>query len=181
MDPREKQKELRSRWKSKITYSQKDAGKIVNHWKESGKVVVFTNGCFDLLHVGHLTYLLEARSMGDKLIVGLNADESIKKLKGTGRPIHFLSERMKMLAALENVDLVVPFQEDTPLELIKLLQPHVLVKGGDYELEEIVGSDYVLKKGGKVLSLGFSKGYSTSGIIQKINNTLEDDKNKRSH
>lgn len=138
------------------------------NWKSSGLEVVFTNGCFDILHYGHLFYLHEARAQGDKLIIGLNSKESVQRLKGMHRPINDDLTRLHFLAALDCVDAVVLFEEDTPLELIERLKPDVLVKGGDYTPDQIVGSDTVLDSGGEVKSLAFVEGYSTSNIEQKI-------------
>lgn len=137
-------------------------------WRSAGNKIVFTNGCFDLLHFGHLHYLAEARDLGDKLIVGLNSGNSVRRLKGATRPINDELTRTHMLAALAVVDAVVVFEEDTPLSLIQLIQPDILVKGGDWKPEQIVGSDVVLAKGGQVLSLPFVTGYSTTNIEQKI-------------
>ena len=129
---------------------------------------VFTNGCFDVLHVGHLRYLKEARSMGDRLVVGLNNDSSVRKLKGEKRPIHTEVERKEMLLSLRFVDEVHIFDEDTPLRLIKEIKPDVLVKGGDWALNTIVGYDFVTERGGSVHSLSFYEGYSTTNTIEKI-------------
>jgi rfaE bifunctional protein nucleotidyltransferase chain/domain len=131
--------------------------------------VVFTNGCFDILHAGHVRYLAHARSLGDKLIVGLNSDESVARLgKGPGRPIVGQDERREVLLALRCVDEVVIFGEDTPLRLIGEVRPDVLVKGGDWPVEKIAGHELVLGYGGKVLSLPFAEGNSTTSIVQKI-------------
>ena len=140
----------------------------LERWRKAGEKIVFTNGCFDLLHFGHLHYLADARDLGDRLVIGLNSAASVRRLKGPTRPINDEITRTHLLAALEVVDAVVIFEEDTPLELIKLVQPDVLVKGGDWKPEQIVGSDVVLAKGGKVLSLPFIQGYSTTNIEQKI-------------
>ena len=129
---------------------------------------VFTNGCFDILHVGHIRYLAEARALGNKLVVGINSDDSVKRLKGESRPINSQLNRREMLLALRCVDEVVIFEEDTPLNLIKKVNPDILVKGGDWSVENIVGSDFVIGNGGKVLSLPFHEGNSTTGIIEKI-------------
>ena len=137
-------------------------------WRAAGDTIVFTNGCFDLLHYGHLHYLADARGLGNRLVIGLNSAGSVRRLKGPTRPINDELTRTHLLAALEVVDAVVIFEEDTPLELIKLVQPDVLVKGGDWKPEQIVGADVVLVKGGKVLSLPFVNGYSTTNIEQKI-------------
>jgi rfaE bifunctional protein nucleotidyltransferase chain/domain len=134
-----------------------------------GRRVVFTNGCFDLLHVGHVLYLEKARSLGDALIVGVNTDDSAARLdKGPGRPLNPEADRARVLAALGCVDRVVLFAEDTPLELITILQPDVLVKGGDYQLHQIVGREVVEARGGQVLALPFLPGYSTTALIERI-------------
>ena len=135
---------------------------------ESARKIVFTNGCFDIIHAGHVTYLAQAKALGDILILGLNSDASVKRLKGEKRPINNEQDRALVLAALSSVDYVLIFEEDTPLELIKLVQPDILVKGGDWQPSEIVGSDLVLARGGKVLSLKFVEGLSTTGILQKL-------------
>ncbi len=132
------------------------------------KNIVFTNGCFDILHVGHLSYLKEAKSLGDLLVVGLNSDESVKRLKGEERPVNSEKDRKLFLESLRHVDFVFIFNEDTPLNLIQTVKPDVLVKGGDWKKEEIVGSKFVEGRGGKVLSLLFKEGYSTTNIINKI-------------
>jgi len=134
----------------------------------SGKKVVFTNGCFDLLHAGHVTYLKEARALGDFLILGLNSDSSIKRLKGQLRPIVSEMDRALVLSELKSVDAVILFEDDTPYELIRALEPDVLVKGGDWKPEQIVGSDIVLNKGGIVTSLSFLKDHSTTDLIDVI-------------
>ncbi len=134
-----------------------------------GQKVVFTNGCFDLLHLGHVRYLEQARSLGDALIVGVNTDASVRRLnKGGGRPVTPEGDRARVLAALACVDRVVLFAEDTPLELITFLQPNILVKGGDYTLEEIVGREVVLARGGQVHVLPFIPGYSTTTLLARI-------------
>lgn len=136
--------------------------------KSENKKVVFTNGCFDILHKGHVTYLNEAKSLGDHLIVGVNSDESVKRLKGDDRPVTAENDRAFVLNNLKAVDDVIIFPEDTPYELIKEIVPDFLVKGGDWNEEDIVGSDIVKANGGKVVSLKFVKGYSTTGILEKI-------------
>jgi rfaE bifunctional protein nucleotidyltransferase chain/domain len=134
-----------------------------------GRTVAFTNGCFDLLHPGHVAYLEQARSLGDALIVGVNTDDSVQRLiKGPGRPVTPEADRARVLAALTCVDRVVLFPEDTPLELITVLQPDVLVKGGDYQLSEIVGREVVEARGGRVLALPFVEGYSTTELLRRI-------------
>ncbi len=138
-------------------------------WRFKLEKTVFTNGCFDLLHRGHVEYLTAAASLGDKLIIGLNSDDSVKRLnKGSSRPLQDQNSRAIILAALHYVDLVVIFDEDTPYELIKLIQPNVLVKGGDWKPEQIVGSDIVKANGGEVLSLPYLEGFSTTNIEKKI-------------
>jgi D-beta-D-heptose 7-phosphate kinase/D-beta-D-heptose 1-phosphate adenosyltransferase len=132
------------------------------------KRVVFTNGCFDLLHVGHLRYLQDARSLGDFLIVGLNSDASVRRLKGAQRPVQTELDRAEILLGLRPVDAVVIFGEDTPLELIKSVKPDVLVKGGDWKEDQIVGADVVKARGGEVRSLPFHQGRSTTSLIEKI-------------
>ena len=132
------------------------------------KKIVFTNGCFDIIHAGHISYLNEAKTLGDILIVGLNSDKSVRRLKGGGRPIVSEQDRAYVLANLKPVDYVIMFDEDTPYELIKEIKPDVLVKGADYEGKSIVGSDIVESSGGKTVLINFIKGKSTSGIIKKI-------------
>ena len=130
--------------------------------------VIFTNGCFDLLHRGHVEYLFAARALGDKLVVGVNSDASVRRLKGPDRPVVPLEDRMYVLAGLGCVDAVTPFDEDTPRKLIGALLPDVLVKGGDYEPDEVVGAAEVRDAGGEVIILPFVEGRSTSGIIQQL-------------
>lgn len=137
--------------------------------KNKNKKLVFTNGCFDILHSGHVMYLNEARAQGDLLFVGLNSDASVKRLKGAERPINAELDRKIVLENLKAVDFVEIFEEDTPLELIKAVNPQMLVKGGDWTPDQIVGSDFVMSNGGEVRSLSFKDGYSTTNIIQKIN------------
>lgn len=139
-------------------------------WREEPNKVVFTNGCFDILHYGHVYYLAEARALGDKLIIGLNSENSVRRLKGAHRPINDELTRMHLLASLQCVDAVVLFEEDTPLTLIQHIQPDILVKGGDWKVEEIVGSDIVQRKGGEVRNVPFVQGYSTTNIEQKVRN-----------
>jgi D-beta-D-heptose 7-phosphate kinase/D-beta-D-heptose 1-phosphate adenosyltransferase len=140
--------------------------RIAKRLKVQGKKIIFTNGCFDILHRGHATYLQQAKELGDFLIVGLNSDESIRRLKGTSRPVNDLEDRAFLLAALESVDYVVPFTEDTPYALIKHVIPDILVKGADYEGKEVVGSDIA----SEVKLIDFVDGKSTSSIIEKIKN-----------
>ncbi|DAB29892.1 MAG TPA: bifunctional heptose 7-phosphate kinase/heptose 1-phosphate adenyltransferase [Sulfurimonas sp. UBA12504] len=148
--------------------SFEDIDAIVRRYRENGKKVVFTNGCFDILHVGHVKYLQIAKSFGDILIVGLNSDASVSRLKGPTRPVNIAEDRAYLLAALEAVDFVVPFSEDTPLELIKMIIPDVLVKGGDYEGKEVVGTEFA----GELKLVDFVDGKSTTKTIQKIQGNL---------
>lgn len=142
--------------------------KLTKELKEKGKIIVFTNGCFDIIHSGHTKYLSEAKKLGDYLIVGLNSDSSVKKLKGETRPINSQEDRAEVLSALKPVDFVTIFDEETPAELIEEIIPNVLVKGGDYTADSIVGADTVKKHNGKVLIIPFVPGKSTSQIINKM-------------
>lgn len=135
--------------------------------RRSGKRVVFTNGCFDLIHPGHVRYLRAAKRLGDILVVALNSDRSVRRLKGAGRPLVPQRDRCEVMAALEMVDYVTVFSAATPHELIKKLQPDVLVKGGDWKPEQIVGADLVLARGGSVRSLRFARGYSTTKLLER--------------
>lgn len=135
------------------------------------KNIVFTNGCFDILHVGHVDYLEKAKALGDALIVGLNSDSSVRKLKGKARPVVSQLNRARVLSALESVDFIVIFSEPTPINLIKAVKPDVLVKGGDWAVKDIIGYDFVLSRGGKIKSLPYLKGFSTRGLINKIKKT----------
>ncbi len=154
--------------------SRDKLAEVVAAAQERGLKVVFTNGCFDILHAGHVRYLAEARALGDMLVVGVNSGRSAATLeKGSGRPLNGELERAEVLAALQAVDYVTIFDEETPYELIKLLQPDVLVKGGDWDVEDIVGSDVVLERGGEVKSLQFATGFSTTGLIKKIQNEVK--------
>jgi rfaE bifunctional protein nucleotidyltransferase chain/domain len=145
-----------------------EAGKEIERLKAIGKKIVFTNGCFDILHIGHARYLHEARSLGDHLIVAVNSDRSVRAIKGPGRPVMNQNERVEMLAALGCVDSVVIFNEDTPFKVIEFLMPDILVKGGDWKPEDIAGSDAVIAAGGVVRIIPFVEGCSTTGIIKKI-------------
>lgn len=140
----------------------------IAYWRFKEFRVVFTNGCFDIIHRGHIEYLAEAREFGDILVVGLNTDDSVKRLKGDGRPLQDQESRALILASLNFVGAVILFDEDTPYELIKKIQPDILVKGGDYKPEEIAGFDIVKKKGGKVKTIKFIDGLSSSSIIRKL-------------
>ena len=137
-------------------------------WLFKDEKIVFTNGCFDLLHQGHIHSLTTAKSLGTKLIVGLNSDSSIKRLKGASRPIKSENERALMLAAYSFVDAVIFFEEDTPLKLIEAVQPNILAKGGDYTIKNIVGADFVLKNGGSVEVIPLVEGFSTTSIINRM-------------
>ncbi|PVX52085.1 rfaE bifunctional protein nucleotidyltransferase chain/domain [Balneicella halophila] len=157
---------------AKIFDSSESAKSIVKGWKSNDKKIVFTNGCFDILHQGHVVYLAKAASLGDKLIVGLNTDASVKRLKGENRPLNGERERAIILAALGFVDLVVFFEDDTPYELIKELKPNILTKGADYNPKNIVGYDIVMENGGSVETIALEEGFSTTNIIEKIRKTL---------
>ena len=145
---------------------------MVTNWQKEGKKVVFTNGVFDLLHIGHVTYLAKASEMGDKLIIGLNSDSSVKLIKGENRPVNDQNNRAALLAALFFVDAVVVFEDDTPLKLITTLMPDILVKGADYSVENIVGAKEVIANGGEVKTINFVEGYSSTSIIEKIRNLI---------
>ncbi len=157
--------ELSSKFHHKLNHNAIDK---IQEWKSKNKKIVFTNGCFDILHCGHIKYLQEAKSLGEKLIIGLNSDDSVRRLKGNDRPVNTQECRGEVLAALEAVDLVVVFEEDTPIEIIRKIVPNILVKGGDWKIGDIIGSDIVLKNGGEVKSLSFVQGISTTSIIDKI-------------
>lgn len=148
--------------------SQDKIAKLIAQWRLKSDTIVFSNGCFDILHVGHLHTLGEAKLLGDRLVVGINSDASVKRLKGDSRPINKEENRAELLCALSMIDAVVIFEEDTPLELIQIVQPDVLVKGGDWPLDKIVGKEIVDKRGGKVLSIPFKTNDSSSEIIDKI-------------
>lgn len=161
---------MKEHFKQKIANSTSEAIMTSQSWKNRKEKLVFTNGCFDLIHPGHLEYLLEARNLGTKLIIGLNDDDSVMRLKGKNRPINSMESRALFLSALEFVDMVVPFYEDTPELLIKAISPDILVKGGDYEIENIIGANYVIQQGGEVRTLKFVEGHSTTNIIETIIN-----------
>ena len=153
---------------AKIVTREELSGRLEAH-RQKGSRVVFTNGCFDLLHPGHTRYLAQARGLGDLLVVGLNSDASVRLLgKGEARPVQPQEARAEVLAALESVDLVTVFDRETPYELIKVARPDILVKGGDWPVEEIVGADLVLANGGEVISLTYHQGESTSEIIERV-------------
>ena len=146
----------------------KDNIEIINIIKAERKKIVFTNGCFDLLHVGHIRYLAQAKKLGDFLIIGLNSDSSVKELKGEDRPINSFEDRATLLSSIESVDLVIMFEEQTPENLIKDIVPDILVKGGDYNIEDIVGYQTIIQNGGQVKTLSFYDGYSSTNYINKI-------------
>jgi len=148
--------------------TKEDLHRIVEDLKKKGKRVVFTNGCFDLLHLGHIRYLEKAKSLGDILVVGMNSDRSVRKLKGPERPILPEEERAEILSGLGCVDYINLFDQLTPLELISSLQPHILVKGGDWTKETTVGKEVVERSGGEVVILPFEEGSSTSNLIETI-------------
>ncbi len=151
-----------------MLYSKEEFIKLRNQLSTESESVVFTNGCFDILHRGHIEYLNQAKSLGKYLIIGLNSDSSVKKLKGTDRPINNETDRAFILNNLKCVDAVIIFEEETPYDLINSVKPDFLVKGGDWKEEQIVGSDIVNSYGGKVISLKFVDSYSTSDIIERI-------------
>jgi|SRR5688572_29700857 len=154
----------------------KDLEQIIDTWKQRGEEIVFTNGCFDILHAGHIQYLEAAAQKGDRLIVALNSDDSVKKLKGELRPINVLNSRMYIVASLQCVDAVVSFEEDTPINVINALKPDILVKGGDYKKEDIVGAEEMESWGGSVEVIPFVEGFSTTKIESKILDRLRNKK-----
>jgi rfaE bifunctional protein nucleotidyltransferase chain/domain len=151
--------------------SRQDTRSLIDRRRAAGAVVVFTNGVFDLLHPGHLRYLQQARALGDMLIVGLNSDASVRRNKGPERPINPESERAEVVAALECVDAVVIFDEDTPAEIVHACQPDILVKGADWPADQIVGRDTVEARGGRVVRMPVEAGYSTTALIERIKRT----------
>lgn len=148
--------------------SRQDTRSLIDRRRAAGAVVVFTNGVFDLLHPGHLRYLQQARALGDMLIVGLNSDASVRRNKGPERPINPESERAEVVAALECVDAVVIFDEDTPAEIVRACQPDILVKGADWPADQIVGRDTVEARGGRVVRMPVEAGYSTTALVERI-------------
>jgi D-glycero-beta-D-manno-heptose 1-phosphate adenylyltransferase len=145
-------------------------------WRSQGQKIVFTNGCFDLLHLGHVDYLEKARQLGDKLVLGLNTDRSISSIKGPNRPLQDEMSRARVMASLLFVDAVVLFDSETPLELIKAVKPDILVKGDDYSIEQIVGHEVVQQAGGEVKTVPLVTGYSTTNIVKKIENQLNENR-----
>jgi len=158
---------------SKIFDNFQDFKPILDQWRWAGQTIVFTNGCFDLVHRGHIDSLVKAASFGDRLIVGLNSDVSVRLLKGENRPLMEEQSRAVILASLLMVDAVILFEEETPYELIRSTLPDVLVKGAEYRIEEIAGFDVVLASGGRVERIELTEGFSTSDLIQKIKDTFE--------
>ena len=156
--------------KNKILSSGQIAAHLA-YWNFKNFKIVFTNGCFDIIHLGHIDYLSKARALGDILVIGLNTDASVKTLKGDNRPVNNEKARAMILASFNFVDAVIYFGEQTPYNLIKRIQPDILVKGSDYKPEEIVGYDIVQNKGGEIITIDFLEHYSTSGIIKKIKST----------
>lgn len=152
----------------KIVRKKEELSCLLNEWKFKNEKIVFTNGCFDILHRGHVEYLAQAAALGTKLIIGLNTDQSVKRLKGNDRPVNDENARAILLASLIFTDKIVFFGEDTPLELIQYVQPHILVKGNDYLPENIVGYDVVKAKGGEIVTIRLTEGFSTTSILQKL-------------
>ncbi len=150
--------------------SLETAKDISKEWRASNQTIVFTNGCFDLLHLGHIDYLARAKDLGNKLIIGINSDKSVSTLKGEHRPIKDELSRATILASLDFVDLVIIFDDPTPINLIQNLLPNVLVKGADYTIDKVVGADFILKNGGRVELINYLEGHSTSLIESKIRN-----------
>lgn len=145
-----------------------EAGHTVREWQENGEKVVFSNGCFDIVHLGHIDYLEKARALGNRLVIGVNTDASVSRLKGPLRPVVNEYARARLLAALEFVDTVILFDEPTPKNLIEALKPDILVKGSDYREDEVVGADFVKRNGGEVKLINLVDGYSTTSLIEKI-------------
>jgi rfaE bifunctional protein nucleotidyltransferase chain/domain len=154
----------------KIFHSRESIVKVRDQWKHRQEKVVFTNGCFDILHLGHMDYLSKAADLGDRLIIGVNTDESVSKIKGPNRPIIEEITRLTKLASFAFVDGVILFDDETPIELIKSVRPDVLVKGGDYKINTIVGADFVKQNGGNVIVIPFLEGHSSTNYINKISN-----------
>jgi D-glycero-beta-D-manno-heptose 1-phosphate adenylyltransferase len=155
----------------KIFHSRESLVKVRNQWKHRQEKVVFTNGCFDILHLGHIDYLSKAADLGDRLIIGVNTDASVSKIKDPNRPIIEEVTRLTKLASFAFVDGVILFDEETPIELIKSVRPDVLVKGGDYKISTIVGADFVKQNGGNVIVIPFLEGHSSTNYINKISNS----------
>jgi glycerol-3-phosphate cytidylyltransferase len=152
-----------------MVLNRETLAKVCSELKRTGKSIVFTNGCFDIIHPGHTKYLSDSKRLGDILVVGLNSDNSVKRLKGESRPINNEIDRGEVLSALKSVDFVSVFDEDTPLELITTIIPDIITKGGDYNPDTIVGAEFVVKNGGKVVIINYVEGKSTTSIINKMN------------
>lgn len=159
--------DLRKQISDKLV-SREELVKLTNAWKAAGETIVFSNGCFDIIHPGHARYLAEAAALGHRLVLGVNTDESVRRLKGASRPIIPQQERCELLASFAFIDAVCLFDEDTPLELIESILPDILVKGKDYAIHQIVGAAEVLEHGGKVETIDLVEGFSTSTLIEKI-------------
>jgi len=154
-------------------FTLESVGELVGRWRERGLKIAFTNGCFDLLHPGHVSLLEQARASADRLVVGLNSDLSVRRLKGPGRPVQSEAARATVLASLKSVDAVVIFPQDTPLELIDVLAPDVLIKGADYQVDTVVGADLVLQRGGRVVLIDLVPAHSTTGTIERMTAALQ--------
>lgn len=150
--------------------TQRQLIKLIYGLRKKGKKIAFTNGCFDILHYGHIKYLEKAKRLADILVVAANSDSSVRKIKGKNRPINNQFDRLRVLNALSCIDYLVMFNEETPLKLIESISPDVLIKGGDWKVEEIAGADFVKSYGGKIVAIPYLKGYSTTNLIKKINN-----------
>ena len=155
--------------KAKI-FNIKDLSQIIKEWRLNGNKIIFTNGCFDLIHLGHLEILARSADLGDKLIVGINSDMSIKKIKGNSRPIIEEDSRAKQLAAIEFIDAVILFNEENPYDLISFINPDIITKGGDYKKNDVIGKELMNKKDGEVIIIPLTQGYSTTSILEKIKN-----------
>jgi D-beta-D-heptose 7-phosphate kinase/D-beta-D-heptose 1-phosphate adenosyltransferase len=152
-----------------MLYEREELAKILQELSEQGKIIVFTNGCFDILHAGHVKYLEQSKQLGDVLVIGLNSDDSVRRLKGDSRPVNSHTDRATVLSALRAVDFVCYFEEDTPLELIMKLKPHIITKGGDYAVQDVVGGEFVINNGGEVVIIELVAGKSTTSTIQRLN------------
>ena len=152
-----------------MIYSFDELSEVIKVSKLNSEKIVMTNGCFDILHAGHIAYLEQAATLGDLLVVAVNDDDSVRRLKGDTRPVNAVADRMAVLVGLASVDYALPFSEDTPAKLIEALAPDVLVKGGDYVVEEIAGHESVMARGGEVVVLDFLEGHSTSSLIERLN------------
>lgn len=153
---------------NKIIRKKEELECTLSQWRFKSEKIVFTNGCFDILHRGHVEYLTKAAALGSKLVIGLNTDASVKRLKGESRPINDQEARAIILSSLIFTDRIIFFEEDTPLELIRYIQPDILVKGSDYKPEDIVGYDIVKAKGGKVITIDLTEGFSTTAILERV-------------